>query len=39
MVGSTNGAAGKPKSKEPSNQDLMNTLKSIQNQLKTVGDS
>ena len=38
MVGSTDGAAGKPKDKEPSNQDLMNTLKSIQKQLKTLGD-
>ena len=38
MVGSTDGAAGKPKGKEPSNQDLMNTLKSIQKQLKTLGD-
>jgi TetR/AcrR family fatty acid metabolism transcriptional regulator len=38
MVGSTEGAAGRPKSKEPSNQDLMNTLKSIQKQLKTLSD-
>jgi hypothetical protein len=38
MVGSTEGAAGRPKSKEPSNQDLMNKLKSIQKQLKTSGD-
>ena len=38
MVGSTDGAAGKLKGKEPSNQDLMNTLKSIQKQLKTLGD-
>ena len=39
MVGSTDAAAGKPEGKEPSNQDLMNTLKSIQKQLKTLGDS
>ena len=39
MVGSTNAAAGKPKSKEPSNRELMNTLKSIQKQLKTSDDS
>ena len=39
MVASTDGVAGRPKSKEPSNRDLMNTLKSIQKQLKTVGDS
>ena len=38
MVGSTDGAAGKLKGKEPRNQDLMNTLKSIQKQLKTLGD-
>ncbi|MDA9988381.1 TetR/AcrR family transcriptional regulator [Luminiphilus sp.] len=38
MVGSTDGAAGKLKDKEPRNQDLMNTLKSIQKQLKTLGD-
>ena len=38
MVGSTHAAAGKPKGKEPSNRELMNTLKSIQKQLKTVGD-
>jgi hypothetical protein len=38
MVGSTEGAAGRPKGKEPSNQDLMNTLKSIQKQLKTLSD-
>ncbi len=37
-MGSTDAAAGKLKVKEPSNRDLMNTLKSIQNQLKTVGD-
>jgi hypothetical protein len=38
MVGSTDAAAGKLKGKEPSNRDLMNTLKSIQKQLKTSGD-
>jgi TetR/AcrR family fatty acid metabolism transcriptional regulator len=38
MVGSTDGVAGRLKGKEPSNQDLMNTLKSIQKHLKTVGD-
>jgi len=38
MVGSTDGAADKLKDKEPRNQDLMNTLKSIQKQLKTLGD-
>ncbi len=38
MVGSSDGAAGKLKDKEPRNQDLMNTLKSIQKQLKTLGD-
>ena len=38
MVGSTDGAGGKLKDKEPRNQDLMNTLKSIQKQLKTLGD-
>ena len=39
MVGSTHAAAGKPKGKEPSNRELMNTLKSIQKQLKTSDDS
>ena len=39
MVGSTDAAAGRPKGKEPSNRDLMNTLKSIRKQLKTSGDS
>jgi hypothetical protein len=39
MVGSTDAAAGRPKGKEPSNRDLMNTLKSIQKQLKTSGNS
>ena len=38
MVASTDGTVGRPKGKEPSNQDLMNTLKSIQKQLKTLGD-
>jgi len=38
MVGSTGGAASRPKDKEPSNRDLMNTLKSIQKQLKTSRD-
>ena len=39
MVGSTDGVAGRPKGKEPSNRDLMSKLKSIQKQLKTSGDS
>ena len=39
MVGSSNAAAAAPKGKEPSNRDLMNTLKSIQRHLKTSGDS
>ena len=38
MVGSSNVAATAPKSKEPSNRDLMNTLKSIQKQLKSSGN-
>jgi len=38
MLGSTDGVADRLKGKEPSNQDLMNTLTSIQKQLKTVGD-
>ena len=38
MVGS-NAVAAAPKGKEPSNRDLMNTLRSIQRQLKTSGDS
>ena len=37
MVGSSNDAAGAPDRKEPSNRDLMDTLKSIQKQLKTSG--
>ena len=39
MVGSSNAAAAAPKGKEPSNRDLMNTLKSIQRHLNTSGDS
>ena len=39
MVGSSNATATAPKSKEPSNRDLMNTLKSIQKQLKTADSS
>jgi TetR/AcrR family fatty acid metabolism transcriptional regulator len=39
MVSSSNAVAAAPKGKEPSNRDLMNTLKSIQRQLKTSGDS
>ena len=39
MVSSSNATATAPKSKEPSNRDLMNTLKSIQKQLKTAGSS
>ena len=39
MVGASNAAATAPKGKEPSNRDLMNTLKSIQKQLTTSGDS
>jgi len=39
MVGSSNAAAGAPKGKEPSNRDLMNTLKSIQKQLITSSES
>ena len=39
MVGSSNAAAGAPKGKEPSNRDLMNTLKSIQKQLITPSES
>ena len=38
MVGSSNAAAGAAKGKEPSNRDLMNTLKLIQKQLKTAGN-
>ena len=38
MVGSSNAATAAPKGKEPSNRDLMNTLKSIQKQLKSSGD-
>ena len=39
MVGSTDAAAGKLKGKEPSNRELMKTLKSIQKQLETSGES
>ncbi len=39
MVGSTAGAASKLKSKEPSNRDLMNALKSIEKQLKVTDNS
>ena len=39
MVGSTDAAAGASTGKEPSNRELMKTLKSIQRQLKTSGDS
>ena len=39
MVGSSSTAAGTTKGKEPSNRDLMNTLKSIQKQLTTSGGS
>ena len=39
MVGSSNATATAPKSKEPSNRDLMKTLKSIQKQLKTADSS
>ncbi|MDA9711060.1 TetR/AcrR family transcriptional regulator [Luminiphilus sp.] len=38
MVGSSDAAAGAAKGKEPSNRDLMNTLKLIQKQLKTAGN-
>ncbi len=38
MVGSTDAAAGASTGKEPSNRELMKTLKSIQRQLKTFGD-
>jgi len=39
MVGSNEAAGSRPKDKEPSNRDLMNTLKSIQKQLRTSRDS
>ena len=39
MVGSSDTASGASKDKEPSNRDLMNTLKSIQKQLQTSGNS
>ena len=38
MMGSSNATADAVKGKEPSNRDLMNTLKSIQKQLKSSGD-
>ena len=38
MMGSSDVASVASKSKEPSNRDLMNTLKSIQKQLKTLGN-
>ena len=38
MVGSSDAVASKSTSKEPSNRDLMNKLKSIQKQLRTSGD-
>lgn len=39
MVASIEAARSGPNHKEPSNLDLMNTLKSIQKQLKTTSDS
>ena len=39
MVGSSNAAAGAPRGKEPSNRDLMNTLKSIQKHLTMSSES
>ena len=39
MVGSSDIASGASKDKEPSNRDLMDTLKSIQKQLQTSGNS
>ena len=39
MVGSSNAASAASKVREPSNRDLMNTLKSIQKQLKTADSS
>ena len=38
MVSSSDAASGASKGKEPSNRELMNTLKSIQKQLKTSGN-
>jgi TetR/AcrR family fatty acid metabolism transcriptional regulator len=38
MVGSSGAASGASKGKEPSNRELMNTLKSIQKQLKISGN-
>ena len=39
MVGSSDAASAAAKGEEPSNRDLMDTLKSIQKQLRTPGDS
>ena len=39
MAGSSSAAAGAPQGKEPSNRDLMNTLKSIEKQLAASGDA
>ena len=39
MVGSSGATSGTSKGRQPSNRDLMNTLKSIQKQLRTSGDS
>ena len=39
MVGSSSTGAGAPEGKEPSNRDLMNTLKSIEKQLTASGDA
>jgi len=38
MMGSSNATADAVKGKEPSNRDLMNTLRAIQKQLKSAGD-
>ncbi|MEL0138470.1 MAG: TetR/AcrR family transcriptional regulator C-terminal domain-containing protein, partial [Halieaceae bacterium] len=38
MVGASDATLGQAKGEEPSNRDLMNTLKSIQKQLKRSGD-
>ena len=39
MVGSSGATSGTSKGRQPSNRDLMNTLKSIQKQLRISGDS
>ena len=39
MAGASSAAAGAPQGKEPSNRDLMNTLKSIEKQLAASGDA